>query len=91
MCVCVLQARVQATLTLSLTHTHRGANALQARVQAIDDSMEDEVSMVRYNAREYVTHMTGVRVSVCVCVCVCVCVTWTHDNAHRRANACVEQ
>jgi hypothetical protein len=36
----------------------RGGNTLKARVDSIDDSRDDEVSMVRYNAREYVTHMT---------------------------------
>lgn len=45
-------------VSVEVAKAGRGANALQARVQAIDDSQEDEVSMVRYNAREYVTHMT---------------------------------
>lgn len=46
-------------VSVEVAKAGRGANALQARVQAIDDSVEDEVSMVRYNAREYVTHMTA--------------------------------
>eukprot|EP00286_Rhodomonas_abbreviata_P021834 CAMPEP_0181304422 /NCGR_PEP_ID=MMETSP1101-20121128/9142_1 /TAXON_ID=46948 /ORGANISM="Rhodomonas abbreviata, Strain Caron Lab Isolate" /LENGTH=914 /DNA_ID=CAMNT_0023410179 /DNA_START=32 /DNA_END=2773 /DNA_ORIENTATION=- len=35
----------------------RGGNTLQARVDSIDDG-DDEVSMVRYSAREYVQNMT---------------------------------
>eukprot|EP00277_Geminigera_cryophila_P016042 CAMPEP_0179434954 /NCGR_PEP_ID=MMETSP0799-20121207/19163_1 /TAXON_ID=46947 /ORGANISM="Geminigera cryophila, Strain CCMP2564" /LENGTH=1005 /DNA_ID=CAMNT_0021214039 /DNA_START=9 /DNA_END=3026 /DNA_ORIENTATION=- len=46
-------------VSVEVAKAGRGANALQARVQAIDDSVEDEVSSVRYNAREYVTHMTA--------------------------------
>ena len=46
-------------VSVEVAKAARGSNALQARVQAIDDSAEDEVSMVRWNAREYITHMTA--------------------------------
>ena len=42
-------------VSVEVAKAARGSNALQARVQAIDDSAEDEVSMVRWNAREYIT------------------------------------
>lgn len=45
-------------VSVEVAKAGRGAG-LQARVQAIDDAAEDEVSMVRYNAREYVSNMTA--------------------------------
>ncbi|KAJ1485032.1 hypothetical protein T484DRAFT_1893213 [Baffinella frigidus] len=45
-------------VSVEVAKASRGGNTLQARVDSIDDGREDEVSMVRYNAREYVTHMT---------------------------------
>jgi hypothetical protein len=44
-------------VSVEVAKAGRGAG-LQARVQAIEDTADDEVSMVRYNAREYVTNMT---------------------------------
>ena len=45
-------------VSVEVAKASRGGNTLKARVDSIDDGGEDEVSMVRCNAREYVTHMT---------------------------------
>ncbi|EKX33751.1 hypothetical protein GUITHDRAFT_120018 [Guillardia theta CCMP2712] len=44
-------------VSVEVAKAGRGANTLKARLDSIDDG-DNEVSMVRYNAREYVTKMT---------------------------------